>query len=42
MLLIFDEPGKAHYTSNCDRAAAVAALREAADRIESQEDTIKN
>jgi hypothetical protein len=42
MLLIFDEPGQAHYTSNCDRSVAVQALREAADRIEARDDTIRN
>jgi hypothetical protein len=38
LVLVFDDPGMAHYVSNCDRGTVVHALRETADRLERQED----
>ena len=37
-VLVFDEPGLAQYVSNVQRADMVKALREAADKLESQLD----
>ena len=38
VVLVFDDPGMAHYASNCDRGTMVQALRECADRLEGRED----
>ena len=38
VLLVFKDPKVAQYVANCDRASVVAALREAADRLERRQD----
>lgn len=37
-LLVFDDPGVAHYVSNCRRSDIIKAMRECADRLERNED----
>lgn len=34
VLLVFEEPGRANYISNCERRDTIKALREVADRLE--------
>jgi hypothetical protein len=36
--LLFNEPKSAQYVSNCQRSDVILALREAADRLEHQQD----
>jgi len=40
-LLVFDDPAVAQYVSNCERRSMIAALREAADRMERREDVVR-
>ena len=39
LVLVFDDPGLAQFISNLRRPVAIAALREAADRLELRQDT---
>ena len=38
VLLLFNDPKVTQYCSSCNRSDAIAALREAADRLEKKED----
>lgn len=38
VLLVFNDPTVTRCVSNCERAAAAAALRESADRLERRQD----
>lgn len=38
-LLVFDQPRVTQYIANVERAGAIAAMREAADRMESSQTT---
>jgi hypothetical protein len=41
MLLLFNDPAVAQYVCNCDRADAVEAMRECADRLEGRGDVVR-
>lgn len=38
VLLLFNDPGVAQYIGNCERADIITAMRETADRLESNQD----
>jgi hypothetical protein len=41
VLLLFNDPQVSQYVSNCTRESTIQALREAADRLEKQEDVTR-
>lgn len=41
-LLVFNHPTEAQYIGNCERASMIQAMKEAAARLERNEDTRRN
>jgi hypothetical protein len=42
VLLLFNDPDVAQYIANCQRSDVIKALRETADRLETNQDVVRN